>query len=316
MKTDNTPTLKVLIVDDNPDDRYLCNRLLKDAKDIQWSVLESETGKDGIELCKTEQPDCILLDYILPDIDGLEFLSQLKSMQLNPAVIMLTGQGDETVAVLAMKDGAQDYLVKDRLTPATLKSAILKCCNKNSAGTGHLGKRERSGDQPDQKKMLDEIKNLKEKLQSSPGIDAATGLPNRANMMEKLQYEKLRFERNKKPFSVIMADIDDFQRTQETYSPQTIDQLLTLVGKMLDENSRKQDLICRWAEKRFVLLLPETDLNGATVLLEKFCRIVETKNFVLPGQKIQLSMSFQAGVYDDPTLEIEYCIQQADECVL
>ena len=117
--------LRILIVDDSPIDREVYKRLLMQ-NTADYVFAEVESGTEAIERCKAERPDCILLDYNLPELDGLEFLTIFsKEVEGNmPAVVMLTGQGDETVAVEAMKNGAQDYLVKDRITGEALQRSI------------------------------------------------------------------------------------------------------------------------------------------------------------------------------------------------
>ncbi|MEM8809285.1 MAG: ATP-binding protein [Cyanobacteria bacterium P01_G01_bin.38] len=120
-----SPICKILIVEDSEADRAVYQRYLNKSEITSCAVLESDCGETGLAMCLQHQPDVILLDYLLPDIDGLEFLDALRTQtQPMPPVIMLTGQGNEQVAVEAMKMGAQDYLVKGRLTPDTLSQAI------------------------------------------------------------------------------------------------------------------------------------------------------------------------------------------------
>ncbi len=116
----------ILIVDDCPEDREVYRRYLSLDSKYSYKIFEEEEGENALELCKQIQPDAILLDYLLPDIDGLEFLSELKIQtgKTNLPVIMLTGQGNEAIAVAAIKNGAQDYLVKGRTTPDSLRLAI------------------------------------------------------------------------------------------------------------------------------------------------------------------------------------------------
>jgi diguanylate cyclase (GGDEF)-like protein len=301
--------VKLLIVDDNPDDRFAYKRLLEKVNGVHWSILESESGKEGLEVCRNENPDCVLLDYILPDIDGLEFLLQLKNLSMSVPVIMLTGQGDETVAVLAMKEGARDYLSKDILTPASLKGTILKCIAGPEKTSDLDLEKMKKGE------LISEIQSLEKRLASSSGIDALTGLPNRRSMLEKLHYEKCRFERNQQPFAMVMADIEELNSLSESHGQEAKNEILTQVGKWLDWNTRRQDIACHWGNKRFVLLLPETDSEGARLFIEKLCARVEQDKFMLNGQEISLSLSFSVGVYDDANLKMEDCIQQADECL-
>lgn len=116
----------ICIIESNEADRELCRHYLLQDVGYTYSFFEEETGEKGLELCRAAQPDCILLAYNLPDIDGLEFLSRLagKSGSTPYPVIMLTGSGDEAVAISAMKRGAQDYLVKDEMTAGNLFRAV------------------------------------------------------------------------------------------------------------------------------------------------------------------------------------------------
>lgn len=116
----------ILIIDDCPEDRETYRRYLLQDSRYTYTILEEEYGENGLELCRLVKPDAILLDFLLPDIDGLEFLDELKTQigRNSLPVVMLTGQGNEAIAVQAMKSGAQDYLVKGNMTPQTLRLAI------------------------------------------------------------------------------------------------------------------------------------------------------------------------------------------------
>ena len=115
----------ILLIEDSETDRAIFQRYLGGFAPQQITFLEAEAGAAGLLLCQQQSPDLILLDYNLPDYDGLELLRRLKK-QMHPAppVLILTGAGDEQVAVTAMKLGARDYLVKGDLTKASLTQAI------------------------------------------------------------------------------------------------------------------------------------------------------------------------------------------------
>lgn len=97
----------ILIIDDCPEDREVYRRYLLQDQQYTYKIWEEEYGENGLQLCRRIQPDAILLDYMLPDLDGIEFLKELKiqSGRDNLPVVMLTGQGHEGVAVAAMKAG-------------------------------------------------------------------------------------------------------------------------------------------------------------------------------------------------------------------
>ena len=112
--------LHVLVVDDSPEDTATYLRFLRGWPDWQLHLSQASLGEDAADLLRDIRPDLILLDYQLPDMTGLEFL---RDVQPDCAVIILTGVGDEEIAVQAIQAGAQDYLVKGRLTPDTLRRA-------------------------------------------------------------------------------------------------------------------------------------------------------------------------------------------------
>jgi signal transduction histidine kinase/DNA-binding response OmpR family regulator len=115
----------ILIVDDSAEDRELYRRYLKPEIVFKYQMIEAECGEDGLAELALVQPDLILLDYLLPDFTGLEFIEELKAQAgKTPPIIMLTGQGNEAVAVEAMKSGVKDYLIKGQLTPQILSNAV------------------------------------------------------------------------------------------------------------------------------------------------------------------------------------------------
>jgi signal transduction histidine kinase len=126
------PQIRVLIVEDDLVDRMACRRALAQNPDYEFVLLEAETGREGLQLVHTQKPDCVLLDYHLPDLNGLEFLAELRNDvgEIPVPIMMLTGADTAAVAVEAMKRGAQDYLVKDvnrqylELLPAVIQRVL------------------------------------------------------------------------------------------------------------------------------------------------------------------------------------------------
>jgi carbon storage regulator CsrA len=126
---------RILIVDDCSEDRSTFRRYLEAGDRPQsYSFAEASSGQEGLDLCGTRRPDCVLLDYRLPDLDGLEFLAEMKKETSGHAipVIMLTGQGAEEIAVQAMKWGAVDYLVKQHITRESLRRSLFHALSSRS----------------------------------------------------------------------------------------------------------------------------------------------------------------------------------------
>lgn len=128
------PQIHVLVVEDDTVDRMACRRALAQHDDYEFIVTEAESGEEGLRHIHSSRADCILLDYHLPDLDGMGFLDELGG-GMGPVrlpVIMLTGADNAKVAVEAMKRGAHDYLVKDverqylELLPAVIQRVLRK----------------------------------------------------------------------------------------------------------------------------------------------------------------------------------------------
>lgn len=116
--------ISVLIIDDSVDDRTLYKRALGKVSAAEYLVDEATEGKAGIARCIERKPDCILLDYSLPGLDGIAVLREIRTHYPHLPIVMLTGQGNESVAVEVMKAGAQDYLIKDSISSLSLHRAI------------------------------------------------------------------------------------------------------------------------------------------------------------------------------------------------
>ena len=116
----------ILIVDDSPEDRATFRRYLTQGTQPGAEVLEADCGEAGLELYFSRQPDCVLVDFNMPDLDGLQFLERLKVGQNDEfdAVVMITGEGNEAIAVQAMKHGALDYLTKSRIDRESLLRSV------------------------------------------------------------------------------------------------------------------------------------------------------------------------------------------------
>ncbi|KZN67642.1 sensor histidine kinase [Pseudoalteromonas luteoviolacea] len=113
----------LLLIDDCEDDRYLIKRLIREHSP-KWSIQEAETGEYGLKILHEVKIDAILLDYSLPGSDGLYTLPQIKQSHPFIPVVMLTGQGNEKVAVESIKKGASDYISKGGLTHYALIKAV------------------------------------------------------------------------------------------------------------------------------------------------------------------------------------------------
>ncbi|MBD2177325.1 response regulator [Pseudanabaena sp. FACHB-1998] len=135
------PLITLLIVDDSESDRQTYMRFLKSEEYRTYQFIETETLEDSLEIYRSQPLDMVLLDLNLPDGNGLEFLEEIRRVRVGRKlpVIMLTGQGDEKIAVRAMKLGAADYLVKDAVTATLLNTTVKQILHEVELGL-HLSR--------------------------------------------------------------------------------------------------------------------------------------------------------------------------------
>ncbi len=132
-KRDTAPlsSCVVLIVEDSAEDRATYRRYLESSNLLVCDIYECELGEDALQLCEQHHPDIILLDYLLPDSNGIELLQEFaEQLETIPPVVMLTGEGNEVIAVEAMKLGAEDYILKGQLTPENLEKLVVNILTK------------------------------------------------------------------------------------------------------------------------------------------------------------------------------------------
>lgn len=159
-----------------------------------------------------------------------------------------------------------------------------------------------------------EIQLAKQKLEGLARTDPLTHLLNRRGMEERIRYEIQRFKRYHKSFSVIISDIDDFKKVNDTWGHDCGDYVLGSVAELMSEVVRKIDIVCRWGGEEFMLLLPDTDLEGGAVLAEKIKDLISITPYQFKKIDLQFSMTFGVSIFDG-TKNVDDVIKEADEAL-
>jgi diguanylate cyclase (GGDEF)-like protein len=159
---------------------------------------------------------------------------------------------------------------------------------------------------------MEEVTILNQKLEIAAKTDSLTGLINRRAFIAVTEYEKKRYSRSNRPFSLIMCDIDYFKRINDSMGHDAGDYVLTELAKLLQKSLREQDTVCRWGGEEFIILLPETDLAGGKNLAEKLRGVIEEKRFLYNSREFSLTMSFGITTFQD-NINIYTYIKEADE---
>ena len=228
---------RILVVDDTPATLIaLCELLVE-----EHEVLFASSGTEALEMALAQPPDLILLDVLMPGMDGYEVCAGLKadSRTADIPVIFITSKGEEPDQARGLAVGAIDYVQKP-ISPPLVRARV----------RNHL----------DLKRKQDRIRGLMI-------LDGLTGIPNRRHFDEILREEWMRGVRNQKPLSLIMIDLDHFKRYNDAYGHAAGDACLQQVaGALRKALQRPVDLVARYGGEEFVCLLPETDAPGALKL--------------------------------------------------
>ncbi len=235
-------SVKLLIIDDEVVDRAYYQRMLRQSADIPYEAKEVVNGKEALEYLKDNEVDCILLDYQLPDITGLDLLKSIKEIagKFVP-VIMLTGRGDEQVAVAAIKSGAEDYFIKNKIEPQVLMKTIL-----NAIRSSQL------------KKI---IYQQKKQLKYYAYYDNLTGLINRHSFEEITQYALSEAKRLQHELAILFVDIDNFMSVNDSFGYLAGNEMLIETGKRLKNVLPKEVIISRLGDDEFAILLTGVDID-------------------------------------------------------
>lgn len=241
---------RILVIDDTPANIRLMIELLK----ADYEVLFATSGERGIAIaCAEPMPDMILLDVVMPGIDGYETCRRLKDddRTRNIPVMFVTGVDTEASEAQGINLGAVDYLTRPISSPILLARVRT-----------HVNAR-RQG--------------LMYELLAS--VDGLTGLANRRRFDQVLQQEWERARRTGDAVALLFADIDHFKRYNDTHGHGAGDEVLRHVARQLMMSSRRPaDLAARYGGEELLLLMPDTDLPGVVAVAEELRHNVERLN--------------------------------------
>lgn len=285
---------KILVVDDTAENVEILIELLSKEYDVM-ATLESTLA---IEIVEEDNPDLILLDIMMPDIDGYEICRRLKLNEStkNIPVIFITAKVDEESIEMAYEVGGCDYVTKP-FKPKELLARVSK----------ELKVQE----------LIYSLRASQEELMHLSSIDYLTKLYNRRYFSQASEYILELSKRNKTDLSVIMLDIDNFKEVNDTYGHKLGDKVLVNLSKLLKEHTRKSDVVCRWGGEEFLILLPETNIEGALSIAQTLRENVEElilwfENDLLIKFTISLGIA-TLDTENDATLET--CINRADDAL-
>jgi diguanylate cyclase (GGDEF)-like protein len=281
----DTGHLKILLVEDNPGDARLVREMIADAGNGQAALVDVGRLSDGVRRLGQETFDAVLLDLTLPDSEGLDTLVTLHAQATGVPLVVLTGLGDEEVAARALRQGAQDYLVKGKFDGGLLLRSV-----------AHAIERMRSG----------------REVHYLAHHDGLTDLPNRLLFQDRLGQAVERARRNDRTLAVLFLDLDHFKKINDTLGHVVGDDLLVHVAARLRGCVRASDTVARVGGDEFTILLPEIGrVEDVTTVAEKIMQTFASP-IDIGGRELSVSVSIGASLYPNDGRDSEALVKSAD----
>jgi diguanylate cyclase (GGDEF)-like protein len=275
----------------------LCQTL----QDAGYCVSQAANGKEALELCSSSYFPIIMTDWVMPEMDGIEFC---RAFREKPAdnytyLILLTSQEGKEKLITGLEAGADEYLTKpvqDAELMVRLKTARRILDLESSL-----------------QKSLEEIKQLSIH-------DSLTGTFNRGYLDQHLPNELRRADRYMRELSLIMMDLDHFKKINDTWGHQAGDAVLQHCAKILAGTVRREiDWVARYGGEEFILVLPETDQTGCSVVAERLRSLLAATPCFFRSEEIRVTASFgsvtrkPSNKTDGP--DTEFILHRADQCL-
>lgn len=285
--------MQVLLVEDSPVYRKLVSDCLLD---WGFSLKVAENGSQAWDLLQQpDSPKLVLLDWVLPDFDGVELCRRIRqagSTREYIYFILLTGKDTKEDMLKAMQAGADDYLIKP-FDELELKARLL------------VGQRIL--------KLQDELIAARESMRHAATHDSLTGLMNRAETLEFLNRELARAQREHSPVGVILADIDRFKDVNDSLGHLFGDEALKEISSRMRAKLRVYNGIGRCGGEEFLLILPGCNLANTLKRADELRQHIASKPIAFSGLERVVTMSMGIAIASDSgNRDVEALLTQAD----
>ncbi|MCH6559510.1 diguanylate cyclase [candidate division KSB1 bacterium] len=294
------PSSRILVVDDVPVNiQLLVTYLAAEGYD----VVSAKDGHDAMKAVKEHQPDLILLDVMMPKMNGFKVCEVIKSDDATKfiPVILVTALNELEDKVKGMNSGADDFLAKpfNKLELLVRVRSLLRI--------KHL--------HDELQEKVIELQRTKEELRQLAITDGLTGLYNYRYFKEQLLQELKRAQRHSLDISVVMIDIDHFKQYNDKNGHPAGDVVLKDIARLLRDNIRNIDLAARYGGEEFSLILIETDKPSAKIVSEKIRKLVEDYGFAYESSQPDGKLTISTGVatFPEDGEDFDTLVSKADQ---
>ncbi len=299
---------RVLVVDDEEGLRNIISQVLSDDG---YEVVTASSGEAALEIFKNTPFEIVMTDIFMEEMTGIDLLHEIKALNPNTQVVIMTSNASLESATAALRSGAYDYLTK----PFEDLDAISLVINRAAEKVELIRKNETMVDRL--KKNTQELEQLNEQLKDLAVRDALTGLFNRRYFLEELELECSRCRRHGRVFSLLFIDLDHFKHYNDTFGHPAGDALLEGLAGLITKNCRVTTVVARYGGEEFIVLAPETPKDGARILADRLSKSVEEHPFhgreSQPAGRVTLSIGVSS--FPEDGQDKETLISNADKAM-
>lgn len=298
----------ILVVDDTPTNLRL---ILEYLANTGATILVARNGEGALKQAVVSSPDLVLLDVMMPPgIDGFETCRRLKAHdQLKHVpVIFLTDLDDRVNKIKGIEAGGADYVTK----PFDSPELVARLATHLSL---YFYRKALEETNRELQQANDALMRSRKKLEMAARTDPLTELPNRRDGLEKLEYERVRFERHRQSFSVALCDLDHFKQINDRFGHDCGDAILTMAASLMRSSIRKLDIVARWGGEEFLFLFPETGIDGGYVVCEKIRATIAEHAFRYRDHAIPLTVTIGVSVFDTYEHSVDQAVRAADRAL-
>ena len=285
---------RILVVDDHEDNVELLRARLEARG---YEVEAAMDGQEALDRVHAAPPDLMLLDVMMPRIDGIEVTRQIKGDPSLPfiPIIMQTALESTEDKVEGLDAGADDYITKP-INFAELEARVKSLLRI--------------------KGLQEELARANEALLKASQTDGLTGLDNRRHVEERLTEMFTHAARLNEPLACVMCDLDHFKSVNDEHGHQAGDAVLRQVAEILRDSAREIDRVGRYGGEEFIVLLPNANLEDAAAFAERVRREVEARTFAYDGGTLKRTLSAGAAAWPDPAIRHQEALVKAADDAL
>lgn len=290
-KTKDKAKVHVLLVEDSIDDQEYFIDLLQHSSKVDFAIEACTTAIKGLDKIRDTKFDCLVIDYNMPGKNGMWLIDQVRIINSHIPIIMLTGVGDEQIAVQALKKGAQDYIPKLKISQYNFPEVILAAIAE---------------------------KRREHRLLSRASKNALVELAERKMFMQQLGLAVDHAAQNDKPMALVFLDVKNVSAINLEFGGVLADRVLDEVADRTQNSLHQSDSLARLGGDKYVVLLKQQDKSNESYFdeaIQQIVKIITYKKYTIGDKKIKIEVRVGVAIYPHSADKKEDLISIADKAM-